>query len=186
MEATRTTRWNRLHPGDHHSRDGSALSDRMVNAMTTRNLRIRKPHNATMPYKLLTILLYGRFRWLHRDGNGWVRCTTRQMCIYLKTEPDHLKGCLQSLENWGVIRKFSWWKSYWEVHLEIPVDMAIYKPAITLVPSESAPEIFEMLAQDPDELEATRNADPSHILNNTIPGGEDADLWPADIAERKK
>lgn len=107
------------------------------------------------------------------------------MCVYLKTEPDHLKGCLKSLENWGVVKKVNWWKAYWEVELEVPVGMGIYRAAITLVPSATEPEIFEMLSQDAEVLEATRAADPDHPLNNTTLGGEDADEWPDDIAERK-
>ncbi len=140
--------------------------------MPSKTTRIRKPHTAILPYKILTILLYGRFRWLHRDGTGWIRCTTRQMCVYLKTEPDHVKGSLKSLENWGVIKKLNYYGTYWEVELEIPTGMAIYRPAITLTPSGEQPELFELLAQDPEQLEAMRAADPDHILNQTHIDGE--------------
>lgn len=150
-----------------------------------RDIRIRKPHTAVMPYKLGIILLYGRFRWLHRDGTGYVRCTTRQMCIYLNTEPDHLKGCLKSLENWGLLKKVSWWKSYFEVLLEIPAGMVLYQPSITLSPSPTQPELFELLAQTAEQVEAMRSADPNHILNQTALSGVDADEFPDDIAERK-
>lgn len=144
--------------------------------MASKSTRIRKPHTAVLPYKLLTILMYGRFRWLHRDGAGWVRCTTRQMCVYLNTEPDHVKGCLKSLENWGVIRKLNHYGTYWEVQLEIPVGMAIYQPSITLTPSTSQPELFELLSHTAEELEAMRAADPDHILNQTHIDGE-GDEW---------
>lgn len=144
--------------------------------MPTKQTRVRKPHTATMPYKALTILLYGRFRWLHRDGAGWVRCTTRQMCLYLNTDPEHLKGSLKSLENWGVIKRLNWWKTYWEVELCIPIGMGIYQPAITLTASPGQMELFEMLSQDPEELEAQRAADPDHILNQTSIEGEN-DEW---------
>ncbi len=139
----------------------------------------RMPNAALLPYKLLTILLYGQFGWLKRDGQGWARCPVLASRNYLKTNPENLRCALTSLENWGVIKKYHWYKNWFEVELEIPQGMALYTPAIILTARKDSAELFEFLGDEETATSIARQTDPRHPLNRE-PQGEIVKSWRED------
>jgi len=109
----------------------------------------RPTKERVLPYKIHAILLYGRFKWLSRDNQGTVRSPTAIFSQRVKVKPERIKECLETLDNWGLIRHFRWWGHYFEVDVEIPVGMCIYtKVPEVVVPSEWEPEIMEIASED--------------------------------------
>lgn len=102
--------------------------------------------SAVLPYKLLVIVLYGRFKWVNRDPLGVTRLPTARLCSYLRTDTQRLREAMESLDDWGVITRWKWWGHYIEIVPEVPQGMIIKIPEIdTIEASVMPPEILELL-----------------------------------------
>lgn len=64
-------------------------------------MRPRRP--ARLPYHLLTLLLYGRFDWITRHGDGSLTVPTAAVSRELGTRSEDLKNVLVSLHDLGLL-----------------------------------------------------------------------------------
>lgn len=92
-----------------------------------------KPTKASMlPYKMLIILLYGRFTWVERDSNGTVRVSVPEAIEHLNIRRERLWATMETLEDWGLVSKWRGRVYLLVVTPVIPAGMAISVNAHTI------------------------------------------------------
>jgi hypothetical protein len=64
---------------------------------------MRAARPARLPYHLLTVLLYGRFDWITRHGDGSITVPTGPVSRELQTRSEDLRDALVRLRDLGLL-----------------------------------------------------------------------------------
>ena len=78
----------------------------------------------TLPYKILTALLYGEFSFIERQGS-MLSIPTTAFCRHFKTTPMFFRTSLEFLHESGYIEDFSWHRYSAVIRLKAPLNMEI-------------------------------------------------------------
>jgi hypothetical protein len=57
----------------------------------------------TVPYKLLTLLLYGKVPGVRRLGSGHILVQTTELATYMRVSNDRLRTYAEKLMDWGCL-----------------------------------------------------------------------------------
>lgn len=88
--------------------------------MTRINPPRRKPWK---PYIYHFAMLYGKFKWLNRHGDGTITIPVRKWCAHFNTKPKTLKEAISFLQAIGGVESFSWHSDWVHVKPAVPTDM---------------------------------------------------------------
>lgn len=80
--------------------------------------------SVTLPYKVLSALLFSEFTWIERSV-PLIVVPTNKLCRQLGTTPRELKRSLEFLEVADLIKEFKWHGHYASITIRPPVGMAI-------------------------------------------------------------
>jgi len=78
----------------------------------------------TLPYKILTALLYGEFSFLDRQGS-MLAVPTTEFCRHFKTTPHFFRTSLEFLADNGFISEFNWHRYSAVIRLKAPLNMGV-------------------------------------------------------------
>lgn len=78
----------------------------------------RKP--ARLPYHLMTLLLYGRFDWITRHGDGSLTVPTGPASRELQTRHEDLRDALARLHSLGLLPLMHYHGTYFVVRPQPP------------------------------------------------------------------
>lgn len=83
----------------------------------------KKPRSPVGPYKLLMVILFGKFKWVERDG-AMVRIPLARLAGHMKTRSGRIQEYLYLLEDWGLVSNLRWNPYWFSVTPETPQNMA--------------------------------------------------------------
>lgn len=92
----------------------------------------RPTKDSMLPYKMLIIILYGRFKWVDRDPSGIVRVSIPMACYHMNIRRKRLYRTLEELDDWGLIDKWEGKLHVLRVQPVIPIGMAFTIAAKTI------------------------------------------------------
>ena len=89
-----------------------------------------------LPYKVLTLALYGQMPWINRDSLGIVRLPVPKLASHFNTRAGEINAAVQTLSTWGLIQSSKGWGSYVELTPHVPQGMCLVidAPEIRLYP----------------------------------------------------
>lgn len=92
----------------------------MGTANSHRNKHSGRPQGSTIvPYRIAMTLLYGKHRWIERDGPN-IRIPVARAAAHFKVRAGKLREHLYTLENWGFIWAMRWNSSWATIQMSPP------------------------------------------------------------------
>lgn len=118
----------------------------------------RPSKESLLPYRVLVILLYGRFRWVDRGDDGVIVIAAPLACHYLQVRRRWLYAAIETLDNWGLIRTFKGGKYYLRVEPAIPKGMAISISGRVVEAEEDTGNALDVLLETTEGRDSDRES----------------------------
>ena len=107
----------------------------------------RPTKDSLLPYKLLVIILYGRFKWIDRSEAGVVRIVSPLACHHMNVRRRMLYAAIETLDDWGIIKECKKTKYSLRVTPEVPKGMAINISEMTVESDEDVGVHLDVLLE---------------------------------------
>lgn len=76
---------------------------------------------SAVPFKVITMMIYGRYSWLTRLGDHKYNCSKSEMAAELKVPAYRMVQYLEYLVEWGLVTKMRIYKHTISLELAAPV-----------------------------------------------------------------
>lgn len=107
--------------------------------LTDGGTKVSRPSKQQLlPYKILTVALYGQMSWISRDSLGVVRLPVPKLASHFKTRAGEINDAVQTLSSWGLIQSSKSWGSFVELTPHVPQGMCLVidAPAMRVYPQQ--------------------------------------------------